>query len=321
MTDIDPSRLCILVTVYHPYRWCARFTMAALDRFWPSHPPVFFCGLTAEEAEGIPIIPLRSADRPRVWAEFAFDAASELKERGFEAVYFMLEDHMPLDACNEKALNDVLPEMLNRLPSSYIGLMGWDNRRFATRAGPILGPESFHFCHLTAVKSPRFHLHPSLFRTDVLQAGLDAVRRSEKPNPWGFEKLLDKPEAPLPAEYKASCHQIRGSVLALHPDGFQDRCRSASERFFFHRLMSLAPAAHKAGFGKRFWGIAGFDDFFYKGPFPMFFSGIMAGGKINPFFLRYLKKHPNDLFRALIAEAEERELAPLKEIRQSMPPC
>ena len=306
MTDIDPSRLCILVTVYHPYRWCARFTMAALDRFWPSHPPVFFCGLTEEEAEGLPIIPLRSADRPRVWAQFAFDAVSELKARGFEAVYFMLEDHMPLGDCNEEVLNEVLPEMLNRLPSSYIGLMGWDNRRYATIAGPILGPEHCGFCHLAAPRAPRFHLHPSLFRAEVLHAGLDAVRRSAKPDPWGFEKLLDKEDAPLPREYKESCYQIRGSLLALKPEGFKDRCLSACERFFFHRLMSVAPAAGKAGFGKQFWTWAGFDDFYYNGPFPMFFSGVMAGGKINPFFLRHLKKHPDDFFSDLVEEAQQR---------------
>jgi len=305
MTGIDPSRLCILITVYHPYRWCARFVMAALDMFWPSHPPVFFCGLTEEEAGGLPIMPLRSSLFPRVWAEFAFDAVSELRVRGFEAVYFMLEDHMPLDHCNEKSLNEILPDMLNRLPASYIGLMGWDNRRFATCAGPILGPEQWCFRYLTAETAPRFHLHPSLFRAEVLHAGLDAVRRTAKPNPWGFEKLLDKRDAPLASEYKESCYQIRGSVLAQQPAGFANRCLAACERFFFHRLMSLAPAAAKAGFGKQFWEMAGFDNFFYNGPFPMFFSGVMAGGKINPFFVRYLEDHPDHVCCGLIEAARE----------------
>ena len=86
LPPIPTDRLCILVTVYHPYRWTAPFTWQMIQTFWPDHPPVYFCGLTSEEAGDLPHIPVGSPSLPRVWADFAFEAASKLKDDGFEAV-------------------------------------------------------------------------------------------------------------------------------------------------------------------------------------------------------------------------------------------
>ena len=69
--------LAILVPVYHPYRWVAPFMQRALDEFWKDHPPVFFCGLQAEEAVGLEALPLRDAALPRDWAAYT----NRLKQR------------------------------------------------------------------------------------------------------------------------------------------------------------------------------------------------------------------------------------------------
>ena len=308
LPPIPTDRLCILVTVYHPYRWTAPFTWQMIQKFWPDHPPVYFCGLTSEEAGDLPNIPVGSPSLPRVWADFAFEAASKLKDDGFEAVYFFLEDHMPLDTCHTEHLRDLLPSLLNSLPASYIGLMGWDNRRFATRSGPVLSRARHRLKHLTMARAPRFHLHPSLFRMDALLACLAALRNHEKPNPWGFEKLCDKPEAPLPTEFKQSCYQICGSELAATQPGLLRRGLGTLERWFFHRIMSLVPAAHRCGIGSWFFRVIGFDKFFYNGPFPMFYSGVMAGGRVNPSFVRYLERRNDPVFRGLLDAARERSV-------------
>jgi hypothetical protein len=306
LQPIRADRLCILITVYHPYRWTAPFTWQMIQKFWPGHPPVYFCGLTSEEAGDLPHIPVKDSALPRVWADFAFDAAAKLRADGFEAVYFFLEDHMPLDHCHVENLRELLPSLLNSLPASYIGLMGWDNRRFATRGGKVLPPIRHRLMHLTTARAPRFHLHPSLFRMDALFACLEALRKHTKPNPWGFEKLCDKLDAPLPGEFKAACYQICGSELALRKPGVGKRLSDRLERWVFHRAMWMVPLAYRIGRGTQLAKAIGFDNFFYQGPFPMFFSGVMAAGRVNPFFLRYLRKREDPVFHALIEAAQER---------------
>ena len=306
LPPIHQERLCLLITVYHPYRWTAPYTWEMIQRYWPGHPPVYFCGLTSEEAGSLPHIPVKQADLPRVWANFACDAALQLQAKGFEAVYFFLEDHMPLDRCHVENLMEVIPSLLNSLPASYIGLMGWDNRRFATRSGPLISKGRYKLRHLVAAEAPRFHLHPSLFRMDALVACLRALCQHEKPNPWGFEKLSDKPNAPLPAEFKSTCYQICGSELALQKPDIFKKAHAALERWFYHRLMSLVPLARKLGFGDKFYKLLGFDNFFYNGPFPMFYSGVMAAGRINEFFVSYLEQKSDPAFSRLISACKER---------------
>ncbi len=293
---------CILISVYHPYRWTAFFTHELLEKYWPDHPPIFFCGLTAEEAGSLPHLPVRQQELPRVWGHFVLDAARELKERGFTKCYFLLEDHPPLADCAGRHLNETLPALLDELPASYIGLMGWDNRRFVTKA-PITGPH--RFMHLTPERSPRFHLHPSLFRMEALISCLELLVRRDKPTPWGFEKICDKPDADLPVEFKATCYQICGEELALHRPGAIGRMTAASERFFYHRMMNLFAPLNRIGLGMKFWDHLGFDDFFFNGPLPMFYSGIMSRGRVNPFFLRYLQteRSGEEVYGRLIAEA------------------
>ena len=306
LPPIRTDQLCILITVYHPYRWTAPFTWKMIEKFWPDHPPVYFCGLTSEEAGVLPHIPVKDAGLPRVWADFAWDAAIKLQSDGFEAVYFFLEDHMPLDHCHVENLKNLLPELLNTLPASYIGLMGWDNKRFATRSGPLLPEDQCKLRHLVNERAPRFHLHPSLFRMDALVACLTALKQYDKTNPWGFEKLCDKPGAPLPAEFKQSCYQICGSRMALRRPGKIAGLAAWLRDWFHHRVMSLMPLANKYGFGSWFFRTVGFDNFFYNGPFPMFYSGVMAAGRVNPFFVRYLEASKDPDFSELISAAKER---------------
>lgn len=297
------KRICLLVTVYLPYRWCAEFTLDLLDRFWPSHPPVFFCGLTSEEAGRLPHIPIRDPGGKRVWAQFALDAATDLAGRGYDLVYFMLEDHPPLGRCNARHLEVTLPGLVDSLPASYIGLLGWDNRRFAARGGAVLPAESYRLMHLTEPRAPRFHLHPSLFRMSALLACLEAVSRSERPDPWGFEKLCDKPDAPLPEIDKAGCYQVCGEELAAIPPARAMRWTRAAERFLFHRAMSIVPHLRKIGLDMFFWDALGFDNFFYEGPLPMFYSGIMSRKRVNPYLLKFFKRHPDPAFAPLLERA------------------
>lgn len=299
------DKVCILISVYHPYRWIAPFTWKLIERFWPDHPPIFFCGLTSEEAGDLPHIPCASEQLPRVWGGFVLDAARELSVRGFTKCYFLLEDHPPLGPCHSEHLGQTLPALMDELGGSYIGLMGWDNRRFLKR-GPILPKAQRRLMHLTATQSPRFHLHPSLFRMDTLVGCLEYLITKTNPTPWGFEKNCDKPEAPLKQKWKDGCYQICGEELSLNPAVGLRRNGRQIERVVYHRLMSLTPILQKAGVGMAYWDALGFDNYFYDGPFPMIYSGLMARAKINPFFTRYLKSRENQdpLLQELLTAAE-----------------
>ncbi len=292
------ERLAILVPTYHGYRWIAPFMRRALDEHWPDHPPVFSCGLTPEEAGALPCLPIRDPALPRDWPTFVRDAAVELRERGVCQVYLLLEEHMPLAPCHAGYLNFTLPRLLDELQAAQIALMGWDNRRYSTRA-PLLGPAHFRMMHLTGPDGPRFHLHPALWRIDALIACCELVLRGEDHSPWRFEKVCDKPDADLPEMWRLGCYQVCGRLLSAEPPGPLGTRVRQLERFFFHKMMALYPHLPRR-LGALYWRALGFDDFFYHGPYPMFFSGVMAKGGLNPPYVRFMQKTPAR--RAFLAE-------------------
>ena len=278
--------LCILSPVYHGYRWVAPFMAEGLERYWPGHPPVYYCGLRKEEAGALPTLPLGEPALPRDWLVFVHEAALELQRRGYRQCYLLLEEHLPLGPCHARHLNETLPAMMTDLAAVYIGLMGWDNRRYSTRA-PLLDAAHFQMMHLSTPQAPRFHLHPSLWRLDALIGCLELTLREAVHSTWHFEKVNEKSGADLPAEWKRGCYQVCGRAMAVEPQG---ELAARASQFVFHKLMALCPHLPNA-LVKRYWHWLGFDDFFYHGPYPMFFSGIMAKGQLNPYFVRFMQAH------------------------------
>ena len=125
-----------------------------------------------------------------------------------------------------------------------------------------------------------------------------------RPTPWNFEKTCDQPDADLPAAWKSGCYQI--SAEALLPLSPGRKLARRAERFLFHRLMALAPFAQRLGCGMKYWDGLGFDDFFYDGPYPMFYAGVMSRGRLNPFLLRWVQRQrqPHPLLAGLLAASE-----------------
>ena len=286
----NPHGLCILVPVYHPYSWIAPFMAEALETFWPNHPPIFFCGLTSAEAPHLPTLPLSETALPRDWAAFTLDAISALQSQGFSQCYLLLEEHLPLAPCQTTHLNSTLPVLLEKLQASYIGLMGWDNRRYSTRA-PILSQNEHCLMHLSTPQAPRFHLHPSLWRIDALADALRLTLHGKNHTPWRFEKVNERHDAELPAQWKNGCYQISGAMLSLRKPSITQNISLWIERVIFHKLMAIHQFVPTGSISKKLWQWIGFDNFYYDGPYPMFFSGVMAKGEINPFFIRYMQRN------------------------------
>lgn len=298
-------KTAILVPVWINYRWVAPLTKRLIDEQWSEHPDLWFCGL--EEAPGAEwnVVPLRPTTERMNWTAVLRDGVEGLIERGYDTLYIIAEEHVPLGRCHARVLNELLPAKMEELEAVYISLMGWDNRRYVSKS-PVLGPEHHEFKHLTRPGDPRFHLHPALWRSDVALACCEEALKdaSARGSAWHFEKAPARESSGLPPAWSVGCYQIRASALALERPGWQRRVAGPVERFFFHKAMALLP--HLPGTWRTMaarW--IPFDDVFCDGPYPMFYSGIMAKGGINRFFKRYLSEKNPALWREIVEAMPE----------------
>ncbi len=294
--------LCILVPVWHQYRRLAPLTFRLLEARWPEHPPVFFAGLTSAEAAGLPHVPVSDADRRANWSWMTGDGLRQVSEKGYSLVYLIAEEHVPLGACHAVHLNETLPRWMDELSASYISLMGWDNRRYPSRS-PRLPAAHGGMMHLNGAGDPRFHLHPALWRAEVLAACCAAAGGGKNGSAWHFEKMNDKLDAPLEENWKQGCYQIAAHRLSLRPPGPASRLGHSVERYVFNKLMALYPHIPGRRAADAYARAVGFDDFFCDGPYPMFYSGLMAKGAINPHCEKFLRRTPEGA--ALLAELRQ----------------
>jgi hypothetical protein len=298
-----PGNLCLLVPVWPAYRWLAPLMAQQLTRHWPDHPPVRFCGMAAGEAVGLPHYARSAQASLTNWSGLLLEGVRQARAEGFELAYLLAEEHLPLGPCHPGHLNVTLPACMESLPAVYIGLMGWDNRRFTSRS-PVLDATHHQLKHLVQDRDPRFHLHPALWQLDVLEACCELALRDPSANgsAWHFEKINDKDASPHPAAWKRQCYQIRASRLALRPPGaLRQRVRDL-ERFLYHKAMAIYPLIPHRALANAYARRVGFDDFFCDGPYPMFFSGIMAKGRMNPYCVKFLRRSAGG--RALLDQIE-----------------
>ncbi len=175
--------------VWHGYRWLVPLSLSLIEENWESHPPLFLGGLTTGEAAGKGHVPVSDVSQRNNWSWMVLDAARQVAAKGFTHVYLIAEEHVPLDLCNERVLNETLPHWMDQLGAVYISLMGWDNRRYPSKS-PLLPEKYARMMHLRGVGDPRFHLHPALWRLDVLIRCCELALRDPAKNgsAWHFEK-------------------------------------------------------------------------------------------------------------------------------------
>ena len=65
---------------------------------------------------------------------------------------------------------------------------------------------------------------------------------------------------------------------------------ATAERFAFNKLMALYPHIRPRRAANAFAKAMGFDNFFCRGPYPMFYSGLMVKGGLNPYAARFLRR-------------------------------
>lgn len=280
----DPD-CCILVSTCDRYRVLAELTGRLLDRHWPGHPPVFYCG--AASGGGETWLPLR--DHPTDWIGIVGRAVSELRRQGFRLGYLIMEDHPPVFACAVEHLNRTLPRLIGQLGAAYIDLNGWGQGR--PQRGVVLGRKHYWLEHMSRSYLWKFQLHPALWRLDALAAILEGLAPNlplERRSPWAFEEGAARKDALVPEDLKERAYRVCGERMSAWPVKAHlvglERLGVAILRSALGRLLG-------DGAYRRVHEVAGFVFDYYHGPYPLFRHGALVRGRPNRGLVRFLTLH------------------------------
>ncbi len=272
--------LCILLSTCRRYLPVAAFTRRVIEQWWEPRPPVFLCGVEASDA-----LPLRddSAD----WMAVTLSAVEDLQSQGFVWAYLILDDHPPMGPCDARLLNTILPNQAMELDAMMIGLLGWGQRR--PMEGTDLGKSWDHLSHNAATYRWKFSLHPALWNLEKL-ATLLHTRKAHYPasehTPWNFERHRDEPGGPLPQALLEATYRVHG--VQSTGMGWRDIVRDLGLFGFDgyrYLLRKLRGQAARDAFDRTGLWLY----FYYRGPYPLFWSGTMRQGKPSKEFGDFLR--------------------------------
>jgi hypothetical protein len=272
---------CILIPSHVGYRSLAIFTASQIDRCWKDHPPIFFCGLDQlKQKDGVSL--LRHRDSVN-WIGIALDAVREVRQRGFEVVYLILDDHPPMGLCRDDILNYVLPEILQRLGADNISLFGSGQGRGIE--GRVFRESSIGIERLPESYLWRYSLHPGLWSCKSLQDLLELldseILTDDSRSPWAFERVGGKRTAGESEKVLTQCYRLASPV----PMASQvERTVGSLYRLFGGIARSVAGAIG----GPKAWNRVSqqfdFVHHFFGGPYPILWRGVMEKGRLNPAF-------------------------------------
>ena len=288
--------LVILMPTFDRYRWLADFSARWLDRWWPSHPPLWRCGCSQDL--GPRDLPLQRDSRD--WMGIALDAARAQAEQGVRQAYVILDDLPPLGVCHAEHLDATLPAWMDELDAGCIGLNGWGQGRLP--AGTDVDPRRLDLQRVTPDFAWRFPLHPTLWNLTAFIEILEAMTRTEdlkRRSAWAFERRAPETAGTPAEQWSRRAYRVCGRRMAApayRPRG----------RMFQWSLRRATGAAHGAA---GLLGAKKMEDAIqrdalwlhrdYIGPYPLVHSGLMAQGRPNPFFLRYMRAFGD---RAMLAD-------------------
>jgi len=276
--------LCILISSCDKYRPLADLTRERLGRLWRNHPPVFFAGL-----EGLTPDYLGFEGDPRDWMSVNLQAMQRLRQMGYRQVYLILDDHPPLGRCHEKFLNELLPTKANELKAAYVGLLGHGQHRGFE--GKLLTGAGLGLEHTAESYRWKFSLHPGLWSVDALIDLLElrmAQYQGRDRSPWNFERHRDVPGT-LPPSLLGASYRVDGHAWDAESGKFWKAPLHQLVQFGFDLALfavRLTCGGEKREAMSARW-LAPYS--YYRGPYPLFWSGIMRQGTWNPDLGAYLR--------------------------------
>ncbi len=273
-------KVCILISTIERYRALAEFTERRIREYWAKAPEIRYCGL-ADHAAGFEL-----RDDPRSWMRVTRSACDDLLGQGFDAVYLILDDHPPMTWCCAKHLNRTIPKMMQELGAVSVSLSGWGQGR--ALYGEKVERDGFVLDHCDRDAEWKLTLHPTLWKLVDLRDILDrliAELPEERQTPWAFERVGGGVDSTLPDRLLTNCYRVRGSAMAAVP--YPKKLRT------LRRITDIYRCAVRQVMGnlarEAVDGMLMGTHHYYHGPYPLFWSGILRKGRVNPDFLFYLR--------------------------------
>lgn len=278
------GKTCILLSTFSKYLPIARITHELLSRYWSDHPPLFIAGVEHFGSENATCLPVRSDIKE--WTTILADACDVLLSSGFSDAYLILDDHPPLNGCHVEHLNTTIPRLRESLDATYIGLNGWGYGRPGRRInGRILSSNGWKLENMDSSFTWKASLHPGLWSVARLGRLCRMIQDVYPPNrrtAWAFERVVGGNRLPAGFDYAGSFYRVCGRCMTDQWSRYL-RYRSA-----YTGVSLLYAVLRKLGiegvYLKRIVDALGF---YYEGPYPLFWSGLVSQGRVNPSFLKY----------------------------------
>lgn len=282
---MSPARLCILISTCEKYQVLAEWTADRIGRHWQDHPPVFFAGLPADGKNRLP----HEGDA-RDWMGVTLAATERLLRDGFAWAYLILDDIPPMGRCNSHFLNTELPASAEDAGAALVSLLGWGQHRAVE--GPVRAVRGVRLENLPAANRWRYSLHPGLWNLADLREIL-LIRRTQYDagghTPWNFERHQEQDFAQMPGRLMTSCYRIRGRAHVAERipwawDLLQGAACLAVDAALFLVRVTRGDAARAQAAARWLWPYC-----YYRGPYPMFWSGVMRQGKPGREWLAFVR--------------------------------
>jgi len=268
-----PTDVCILVLTCDRYRAVAEWTKQRIEADWAHHPPVFVHGLGDN----------------RDWMTVARDGVADRLASGFRWIYLVLDDHPPVGKCNAEALNNALPQLARRLGAVNICLLGWGQRR--EREGRILPARDGALRRNDVSFRWKFSLHPSLWNAEKLHEllGIRLGQFAGKDRTaWNFERHRDQPGGPVGMDLLECTYRVHGARLAVAQSAPAEILRQPALLGFdaFRFLLRITAGQERRDQFDRdnLWLYH-----YYRGPYPILWSGAMRQGAPSRDFDNFLR--------------------------------
>jgi len=270
---ITTSDVCILILTCDRYRPVAEWTQHRIVTDWPDHPPLFVHGLGDD----------------RDWMTVALHGVSERLAEGFRWIYLILDDHPPVGKCNAQAMNTTLPELARKLDAVNICLLGWGQRR--EREGEILSSRDGALRRNDLSFRWKFSLHPSLWSAEklreLLEIRLGQFAGSDR-TAWNFERHRDQPDGPVGPHLLGNTYRVHGARMAVPESSAAEFLRQPALLGFdvFRFALRIAGGQNRRDQFDRenLWLYH-----YYRGPYPILWSGAMRQGRPSRDFENFLR--------------------------------
>lgn len=289
---------CILLATFKSYRPVATVTHKLLANYWPDHPPLFVAGVT--ELDGATC--LTTTSDVREWTGVVADACDQLSDLGFSSVYLVLDDHPPLNSCHSIHLNDTIPHLLTALDATYIGLNGWGYGRPGRHVnGQLLSHKDWKLERVQANFTWKGSLHPGLWSVTRLGRFARLIQENYPPDrrtAWAFERLVGQDDLVVDFDCNNSFYRVCGRRMTASQSRYIRYRAAFAGASLLEKMLNraiVAPASLTRS--ARVLG------HYYEGPYPLFWSGIISQGRLNPVFASYARAYRRRDLRPLILNA------------------